>query len=130
MIENLRDLLYLWVWKLWVRVIVSFIIAYICRTLYQIQVQVDRDNNCTYKSFFLLPKKKKNQHDNCNTRLTSILHFIIALIHQLHGLTSIIWHSIMINHNVSDPSSISVILSYHSNYCYIIHSIGIVWLTH
>ncbi len=48
MVGNLRDPSHLQVRELWVRVVVSPIIAQMCPTLCQIRVQVGRDNDRTY----------------------------------------------------------------------------------
>jgi hypothetical protein len=52
--ENLYDPSYLRVQKLWVRVVIPPIIAQMCLTPCQIQVQVSWDNELTCKSLFLL----------------------------------------------------------------------------
>jgi hypothetical protein len=57
MIGNPRELSHLRVRELWVRVIVSPIIAQMCLTTCQIRVQVDRDNDRTYESLIFIKKK-------------------------------------------------------------------------
>ena len=60
MVENSRNPSHLRVRELWVRVVVSPIIAQMYPTPCQIQVQVGRDNDRTYESlFFSFIKKKK-----------------------------------------------------------------------
>ena len=44
--------------ELWLRIVVRLIIAQICPTLCQIQVQVGRDNERTCESLFFTLKKK------------------------------------------------------------------------
>ena len=52
MLENLCDPSHLRVQKLWVRVVISPIIAQIYLTPYQIRIQVDWDNDRTFEFFF------------------------------------------------------------------------------
>ena len=70
--RNPRHSSHLRVWELWVRVVVSPIIVQMkmCATLYQIWIQVNRDNDRTYKYFFFFflffLKKKKIERPNPN----------------------------------------------------------------
>ena len=56
MVGNPCDPLHLRVWELWVRIVVSHIIAQMCHMPCQIRVQVGRDNDHTCKFLFFYYK--------------------------------------------------------------------------
>ena len=65
MVGNPRDPSHLQIRELWVRVVVSPIIAQMYPTSCQIRVQVGRDNDHTYESLFF-SYQKKISHNNIN----------------------------------------------------------------